>query len=144
MYARLYYYNADPTSSCAMRYGYSGLKLSRPLWSPKRLEGRALPFKKATDAPLPDPIKPLEKYKALILDPVSNEYVLGVVLEENTPLAVDEKTGFPVERMSAYVKADVLADLITKFKSGALDYAKAGYEKYLIKWKSEGIDLGVL
>jgi hypothetical protein len=26
----------------------------------------------------------------------------------------------------------------------ALDYVKAGYEPYLKKWKSEGIDLGVL
>jgi hypothetical protein len=89
----------------------------------------------------------LDKYKALILglDPERpDEYALGIILEEDTPLAIDPNTGFPVERKSAYVKADVLADLILKFKSGALDYVKAGYEPYLKKWKSEGIDLGVL
>jgi hypothetical protein len=69
---------------------------------------------------------------------------LAVILEEDTPLAVDENTGFTVERKSVYVLADVLADLITKFRTGALDYVKAGYEPYLRKWKAGGIDLGVV
>jgi len=37
-----------------------------------------------------------------------------------------------------------LANLITQFKSGQLDYVKAGYEKYLLKWKAEGIDFGIV
>lgn len=35
-------------------------------------------------------------------------------------------------------------DPVTKFRKGTLDYMKAGYEPYLKKWKSEGIDLGIL
>ena len=147
LYGRLYVHNYE-ASAVSFYYGYSGFKLSQPIWSPRRLDPTPpKPFKLKTDLPLPDPIKALDKYKALILglDPTkSNEYALGIILEEDTPLAIDEKTGFVVERKSAYVKADVLADMILKFKSGAIDYVKAGYESYLKKWKAEGIDLGVL
>jgi hypothetical protein len=146
-YVAIYAYNADTVEQHNVYYTYSGFKLSQPFWSPKRLTDTGKPFKQPTDLPLPDPLKPLDKYKALILgiDPARpNEYALGIILEEDTPLAIDPTTGFPVERKSAYVKADVLADLITKFKSGAIDYAKAGYEQYLRKWKKEGIDLGIV
>jgi hypothetical protein len=145
MYARLLAYNSD-TATRYLYYGYSGFKLSQPLWTPKRLTDIAKTFKMKTDLPLPDPIKKLDKYKALILglDPAKpDDYALGIILEEDAPLAVDEK-GFAVERKSAYVKADTLADLITKFKSGAIDYVKAGYEPYLKKWKAEGIDFGIV
>jgi len=148
LYALLRYSNLSSSNTYYGRYGYSGFKLSQPLWSPKRLDpAPPKPLKLKTDLPLPDPIKALDKYKALILglDPTRpGEYALGIILEEDTPLAIDPATGFPVERKSAYVKADVLADMILKFKSGAIDYVKAGYETYLRKWKVEGIDFGIL
>jgi len=145
LYTQLSFYN-DTTSAQTAYYAYSGFKLSKPHWVPQRI-GTDKVLKQSTDLPLPDPIKPLDKYKALIkgLNPMNPEqYVLAIVLEEDTPLAFDPNTGFPVERKSVYIDANVLADLIKKFKSGEIDYVKAGFEQYLKKWKSEGIDLGVL
>ena len=145
LYAMLAVYNGG-TVTRNFVYGYLGFKLSQPLWSPRRLDASAKPFKLKTDLPLPDPIKSLDKYKCLILglDPNKpGDYALAVVLEEDTPLAVDPATGFIVERKSAYVLASTLADLIVQFKTGKLDYVKAGYKQYIDKWKSEGIDLGI-
>ena len=132
------------TASRNLGYGYSGFKLSKPLWKPRRLNNsiNLKPFKKPTDLKLPEIIEALDPYKAEILGldvEKPDEYVLAVILEEDTPLAVDPKTNFPVERFSAYVKADVLADLIAKFKTGVLDPVKTGYKRYLDKWKVEGI-----
>jgi len=145
LYAQLSFTNtsAAGVSGC---YGYSGFKLSQPLWAPKPLKSLAQPFKKPTAQSLPSPLAPLQKYAAEILglDPAKpNEYALGIILEEDTPLAVDEKTGFPVERLTAVVKADVLADFIAKFKAKTADPVATGYRKYLDKWKAEGIDFGV-
>jgi hypothetical protein len=128
-------------------YGYSGFKLSQPLWSPKRLPAvEPKPWKKPRSEPLPDLISALDKYAYDILgiDPSKpEEYALGIILEEDTPLAIDPATGFPVERLTAVVKADVLADLIAKFKAGTADPVATGYRRYLGKWKAEDIDLGV-
>jgi len=124
-------------------YAYSGFKLSKPLWSPKSLSNpEPKPFKKPTDKRLPSVIEALDQYKAEILglDPLKpNEYALGIVLEEDTPLAVDPITGFPIERKSAYVEANILADFIDKIKSGVLSPAEVGYKKYFDKWKAEGL-----
>jgi len=124
-------------------YAYSGFKLSKPLWNPKRLSNpEPKPFKKPTDQKLPTIIEALDQYKAEILglDPLKpNEYALGIVLEEDTPLAVDPITGFPIERKSAYVEANILADFIDKIKSGVLSPAEVGYKKYFDKWKAEGL-----
>ena len=144
LYARLKFCN-NTTSTQTAYYGYSGFKLSQPIWSPQRPDTSTKPFKLSTDLPLPDPIKPLDKYKTLIrgLDPANpDRYVLAIVLEEDTPLAIDN-TGFPVERKSVYISADVLANLVMQFKSGKIDYVKAGFEPYLKKWRAEGIDLGM-
>jgi hypothetical protein len=147
LYAQLTFYN-DTTSAQTAYYAYSGFKLSKPHWMPQRPDSTSTkPFKLSTDLPLPDPIKPLDKYKALIrgLDPANpDQYVLVIVLEEDTPIAVDPLTRFPVERKSVYIDANVLADLVRKFRSGEVDYVKAGFEQYLKKWKAEGIDLGIL
>jgi hypothetical protein len=144
LYARLAYYSAGGVYGY---YGYSGFKLSKPLWSPKRLIGNpGKPWRRETDKPLPDIIKPLDKYKAEILGldyEKPDEYALGIILEEDTPLAVDQATNFPVERLTVVVKADVLADLIAKFKREKADPTATGYVKYIRKWLSEGIDLGV-
>jgi hypothetical protein len=140
------WYNASTTTVAGI-YGYSGFKLSEPKWTPKRLnDPPAQPWKKPTTLNLPSSIAPLQKYAAEILglDPAKpNDYALGVILEEDTPLAVDEKTGFPVERLTAVVKADVLADYIAKFKAKTADPVATGYASYIKKWLDEGIDLGV-
>lgn len=140
LYARLSFFN---TTAQTGYYGYSGFKLSKPLWSTIRnLE--PMPWKRPATTDLPTNISGLKKYAFDILgiDPTKpNEYGLGIVLEEDTPLAVDPDTNFPVERLTAVVKADVLSDLIKQFKSGAYDPVATGYAKYLNKWKAEGIDL---
>jgi hypothetical protein len=146
LYARIDVLNPTTGTSTGAYYGYSGFKLSQPLWSPKRGDRPVSPWKKPTGLPLPSAISALDKYKAEILglDPSKpNEYGLAVILEEDTPLALDPTSGFPVERFTAVVKADVLADLIAKFKAGTLSPDVTGYRKYLDKWKAEGIDLGV-
>jgi hypothetical protein len=135
------------SSSCYLYYGYSGFKLSQPLWSPKRLiDPNPMPWKKPTSLTLPSAIAPLQKYAFDILgiDPNKpNDYGLAVILEEDTPLAIDPATNFPIERVTVFVKADVLADLIAKFKAKTADPVITGYAKYLDKWKLEGIDFGV-
>ena len=146
LYGRFEVYNPG-AGAYNFSYGYSGFKLSEPKWSPKRLnDPPAQPWKKPTSLSLPSAIAPLQKYAVEILglDPTRpNDYAHGVILEEDTPLAVDEKTGFPVERFTAVVKADVLADFIAKFKAKTADPVATGYRKYLDKWKAEGIDFGV-
>jgi hypothetical protein len=130
--------------SNSFSYGYSGFKLSQPLWTPRRLTNSSKPWKKPTTLTLPDPIKPLQKYAYEIvgLDPSKpDEYVLGVILEEDTPLAVDPDTGFPVERLTVVTKADDLAKIISGIKAGTLDPVAMGYKKYLDRWASEGIKL---
>jgi hypothetical protein len=144
LYARLGYQNSQSSASTGY-YGYSGFKLSQPIWSPKRLsDNPGKPWKKPTTLTLPDPIKPLQKYacEMLGLDPARpEEYTLGVILEEDTPLALDPATGFPVERLTVVAKADDLADIISGIKAGMLDPITTGYKKYLDRWASEGIKL---
>jgi hypothetical protein len=146
LYARIGFYTNGASTGY---YGYSGFKLSKPLWTPKRVDEVAVgpkPWKKSKTAILPSVLSALDKYAwdILGLDPSKpNDYALGIILEENTPLAVDPNTGFPVERLTAVVQADVLADLIGKFKAGKEDPVATGYRKYLDKWKAEGINFGV-
>ena len=144
LYAYLYARNSDTSYAHTFYYAYSGFKLSQPLWTAQRNITTAK-MKLPTDVPLPDPIKPLDKYKALMPsaeDPT--KYELVVILEEDTPIAVDPNTNFPVERKTVYVKADKLAELVINMRKGTVDYVNAGYEPYLKKWKAEGIDLGII
>jgi hypothetical protein len=138
--------NGNASYERSVYYGYSGFKLSMPHWTPNRFDS-AKPFKLNTDLQLPEEISMLNKYKALVIgvNPAKPfDYDLAIVLEENTPLAFDPNTGFPIELKSVYVKADVLANLIVQFRKGTVDYVNAGYEQYLKKWKAEGIDLGII
>jgi hypothetical protein len=145
-YCRITAYNAASVAA-SLDYSYSGFKLSQPLWSPKRLSNpNSKPWKKPATLSVPSVISPLQKYAYDILgiDPTKpDEYGLGIILEEDTPLAVDPTTNFPVERLTAVVKADVLADFIAKFKTGKADPVATGYSKYLKRWKTEGIDFGI-
>jgi hypothetical protein len=142
LYGSLEFYCGTATTGY---YGYSGFKLSKPLWAPKPVDDPEV-WKKAKTTSLPSALSVLDKYAWDIygLDPSKpNDYALGVILEEDTPLAVDPATNFPVERYTAVVKADVLADLIAKFKAKTANPVATGYVKYLNKWKLEGIDLGI-
>jgi hypothetical protein len=148
LYARLSWNNAYSAAVSAY-YGYSGFKLSQPLWAPKRLNILDIdpqPWKKTKTSPLPSSIAALDKYAYDILgiDPLKpNDYALGIILEEDTPLAVDPATNFSVERYTAVVEASVLADFIAKFKAGKADPVATGYAKYLKRWKTEGVDFGI-
>jgi len=126
-------------------YGYSGFKLSHPQWSPVRTHNQEpKPWRRPLSKPLPPEVAPLRRYAYDILgaDPSKpDEYEPAIILEENTPLAIDPNTGQPVELLTVVVRASVLADLLAKFRTGELDPVEAGYEKYLDKWKREVIKL---
>jgi len=145
LYGCLVFYNPADVETYGF-YGYSGFKLSKPHWSPRRVHNpEPKPWKRPKTKPLPLPIKALDKYAfdLLGINPDKpDEYGLGVILEEDTVLAVDPASGLPVERLTVVVEADVLADYIKKFKAGTADPEKTGYRKYLDKWLAEGIDLG--
>jgi hypothetical protein len=144
LYARIGYHNGTSATTYSGYYGYSGFKLSQPLWTPRRLIDSSRPWKRPTTLTLPDPIKPLQKYacEMLGLDLTKpEEYTFGVILEEDTPLAVDPETGFPVERLTVVAKADDLASIISGIKAGKIDPVASGYKKYLEKWASEGVKL---
>jgi hypothetical protein len=124
--------------------GYSGFKLSRPLWSPTTPQATSLPWKKPTTQPIPPILAPLRRYVYDILgaDPARpEEYAQAVILEEDTPLAIDPDTGQPVVLQTIVIKADTLANMIMRFRTGELDPVKMGYKKYLDKWELEGIRL---
>jgi len=145
LYARIGGYNQYIADT--LEYGYSGFKLSQPLWSSQPAQKPEFkPWKKSKTKLLPSAIRALDKYAFDILgvDPLKpDEYDLGIILEEDTVLAIDPATQFPVERLTVVVQASVLADFIAKFKGGAADPIETGYTKYLKKWRDEGIDLGV-
>jgi hypothetical protein len=131
-YARLGGYNNSGTDT--LYYGYSGFKLSQPLWSPKRAGGEpALPFKRKTAFDIPPEVKPLEKYICDIL--MGEKYTQAIILEEDTPLATDAK-GFPVETLSAYAVVERFIELMPQIKAEPVE---TGYKGYLDKWREEGI-----
>jgi hypothetical protein len=131
-YARLAGYNN--ANADTLYYGYSGFKLSQPLWSPKRVGGKpALPFKRKTAFDIPPEVKPLEKYICDIL--MGEKYTQAIILEEDTPLATDAK-GFPVETLSAYAVVERFIELMPQIKAEPVE---TGYKGYLDKWREEGI-----
>lgn len=143
-YLNIYAFNASGVNKF-FEYSYSGFKLSKQKWSPEKVQKPEFKIqRKETTLRLPAPIALLQKYAREISGlnrEKPEEHTLAVILEENTPLSIDPKTGFPVERLTVFVKADILADLLTKFKSGEASPDTTGYRKYLRKWKDEGIDL---
>jgi hypothetical protein len=143
LYARLGFQNADTVSHTSV-YGYSGFKLSKPLYSLIRdkLIDPPLAWKKPTTLSLPPILSGLQPYayEFLGLDiNKPNDYILGILLEENTPLAFDPITKFPVERLTVVVSADALANIISQYKAGTLDLIKAGYGKYIDMFKKAGV-----
>ncbi len=141
LYARLCTYNED-SISYTMYYGYSGFKLSKPLYSLQRSNDTPKPWKRKTQYPIPDAVKALGKYIVDVYDHRIGDYRQAIILEEDTPLAVDPSTGFAVERLTAYAFVDeFIKNVLTPYKQGALDLAKTGWKKYFDKWASEGVKL---
>jgi hypothetical protein len=142
LYAQLYAYNSESASQ-TMYYGYSGFKLSEPLYSPKRSNTVPKPWKrKPSLLSIPKDIMPLKDYIVDIYDHAIGDYRQAIILEEDTPLAYDPKTNFPVERLTVYVFVDDFIDnILTPYKAGKLDLVKSGWKKYFDKWASEGITL---
>jgi len=120
------------TSSCYGYYGYSGFKLSQPQWSPKRLNDPTPPWKrKTTQFPIPDAVKAIADRIVDIYDFSIGDYRQAIILEEDTPLAVDPKTSFPVEGLTAIAYVDeFIKNILTPYKQGTLDLVKSGWKKY--------------
>jgi hypothetical protein len=147
LYARLGFMNAGIVNRVGV-YGYSGFKLSKPLYSLARDISNPdppRPWKRPPSKPPPPEIAPLRRYAYDIsfINTATGveEYDTAIILEENTPLATDPDTNQPVELLTVVVRASVLADMIRKFKTGELDPVKTGYKKYVDKWEQEGIKL---
>jgi len=121
-------------------YGYSGFKLSQPLYQVKRLDPPK-PWKRKTQFPIPSQVQPLAKYIVDLIDFTINDYRQAIICEENTPLAIDEK-GNVIERMTVTAWVDeFINNILTPYKAGKLDLVKAGWKKYFDKWLNEGITL---
>jgi len=131
-----------PTFAGSLNVGYSGFKLSKPLWNAIRNNDPLLPWKKPTTLSLPPILSGLQPYayEFLGIDPDKpNDYVLGILLEENTPLAYDPNTNFAVERLTVVVSADALAKIIANYKAGKVDLIQLGYGKYIDLFKKAGV-----
>jgi len=141
LYAQLLAYNASATAH-TLSYGYSGFKLSKPHWRPERLnQTNDPPWKRALTQALPSNIAVLEPYACEVYMEDVGDYVPVIILEEDTVLATDPITGFPVERLTVLVEADWLSTNLTTIKNDAAATDSMGYKKYLDKWASEGITL---
>ena len=137
LWIRLSFYQTAAGISGTGYYGYSGFKLSKPLWKTTPAVDPK-PFKQKASQ-LPDVLTPLSDLAVDIYDPSINDYKTSIILEENTPIALDPNTQFPVERLSVYVSVNDLVDIINGIKKRTFDPVKSGWKKYLDKWDSLGI-----
>jgi len=136
LYGSVKFINAAATAKTAY-YGYAGLKLSKPL---KRITRAVDPprwRRKPTEFPVPTELEPLSKYVCDLYDTTEERYRQAIILEEDMPLAKDEK-GNIVERLTVIVYSDDFLANLTAIKA---DPVKTGYKKYLDKWAEEGIVL---
>jgi len=162
LYASLGFYHL---TSATGRYGYSGFKLSEPLWSMNRLSDSNPAWKRKPTKALPAEIAALEPYAVEIYNPAIDDYELSIMLEEDTVLARDPATNFPVERLTIVITAEDLVSTIrerdepelrldltievpTKYRGRKLrDLSKdefeeyTGHKKYLERWRQEGIEI---
>lgn len=145
LYARMKFVNTSTSTRFTACYGYSGFKLSRPLYSPVRDSSeRRLPWKRSLTQGLPKMLEPLEKYIFEVkgVDPSKpEEYGPVVILEEDTPLAIDPITGFVIEKLTSYVPVETFMTVLTSLRGGKMKLEASGYKKYIDKWKAEGIEL---
>jgi len=163
LYASLHFFS---WSAVTGYYGYSGFKLSKPLWSPERmLRSNPKAWKRKLTRPLPSEIASLEPHACEVYYEERGDYVLAIILEEDVPLAIDPATGFPIERLTAYIttenlmnilsqrddptlREDVTLDFPPKYRGRKLreltgsEFEEAtGYKKYLQRWRREGIEI---
>jgi len=167
LYGSLYSYHNTGVDQTTY-YGYSGFKLSKPLWSPKHLSNPNLspkPWKRRLTRALPSEVSVLEPYACEVYDEEVGGYIPVIMLEEDTPLAVDPTTNFPVERLTVHVTPEKLIDILNqrddptlrpnivleapqRYRGLKMRELKAsefeevtGYRKYLDRWRSEGINI---
>jgi len=141
LYARLTAKNTY-SSSVTFYYGYSGFKLSKPIWKPKRLlNNPSKPWKRVpSQYPIPKEVEPLKKYIVDVYDHDLRKYRQAIILEKNTPLAIDERTGHVVERLTVICYVDRFIERVLKpYKEGTLDLKASGWKKYFDKWAEEGV-----
>jgi len=120
-------------------YGYSGFKLSQPLWNPVRIHNpNPEKWKRKLTTPLPDQISALRPYAVELWDHETQRYIPSIMLEEDTVLARDPATDFPVERLTATITVE---DLIGMLKDIKEKPEETGFKKYLRKWEEEGIEI---
>ena len=136
LYARVSYFNAAAPTAYGF-YGYSGFKLSEPIWKGKRIAEPKV-WKRKLSVEIPPLIEVLRPCACELFESRTRKYVPCIMLEEDTVLAVDPATKLPVETVSAFVKVDTLVAMLQEIKA---DPVKTGYDKYLRRWKAEGIEL---
>jgi len=132
MYASIYAYNYSSAGTRTIYYIYSGFKLSKPLWIPKRINDSTPPFKrKPTQFSIHGAVRAIADRIVDIYDHSIGDYRQAIVLEEDVPLVVDPVTNFPVERYSAYIYVDeFVINILTPYINGQLDLVKSGWKKY--------------
>jgi len=144
-------------------YRYSAFKLSENLISLKK--NNAIQERKPSALPLPEVLEPLRKYTMDRIDPITGDVVEQlIILEENTPLAVDD-SGHVIESFSAYIstrnlmnilaqrddpskRPDTILEAPPKYRGRRMRELTAsefeevtGHKKYLDKWRKEGINI---
>ena len=144
LYARMKFVNTSTSARFTACYGYSGFRLSQPLYSPARSGSGRRSWKRPLTQGLPKMLEPLEKhiFEVTGVDPSNpEEYRPVVILEENVPLAVDPRTGFVVERLTSYVPVETFMVVLRGLRERRIKLEDSGYKKYIDKWKAEGIEL---
>jgi len=166
LWGQIYAWNDNDTYSRVFRYGYSGFKLSKPVYSPEGLNSsNAQIFKRELTKPLPRPLAKLKEYACELFDERTEDYVAHIILEEDVVIARDPETGFPVDTYSIYVTTKNLLNIIARrdkpelrpdivleepkeFKGRKLrDLTKeefeeqTGYKKYFDEWRRKGIEI---
>jgi len=162
LYASLNFYTWGATTGY---YGYSGFKLSKPLWSVNRLGGSNPAWKRKPTKALPTEIAALEPYTVEIYNPTIDDYELSIMLEEDTVLARDPATNFPVETLTVIITAENLVRILNQMDDPTLrpdltleiplkyrgrklreltreEFEEVtGHKKYLEHWRREGISI---
>lgn len=134
LYARLAGYNKS-WGATTFYYGYSGFKLSEPKWTPLRLNTNTRPWKRKTQFEIPDILTPVPEMIRDVFDDDIGDYRQAIILEEDVPLAVNEK-GFPVERKTVYVYVDDFLSILGMIKK---DPVKTGWKDYLTMLREKGV-----
>jgi len=153
LYAQIGTVNAD-TAAHLMFYSYYAIKIksssaSIAKFTPTRRllsEMNRVRHNPHSSITLPDYLKPLEKYAF-----ISPEGEVAIYLEKDVPLRRDER-GNIIERLTVYCRlkdferlfGDLIADttkrpLMTHIRARSVE-RKMGWEKYIDKWKAEGIE----